>query len=267
MQHDDNHSEKLFLPVGILFSFLAALRFLTLFPVSWRAEKDIHYLPYAIYFFPVVGIAIGAVVGGIGLALVSFFSSTVVGSSLVVLLVFASGGLHLDGLADSSDGLLSSRPSERMLEIMRDSNVGAMGVIGIASVFLIKFSALCSIDQSQLFSSLVLMALSGRTGILLMMSILQYVRDKNGIGTTFIDTNINNVRIAAATGMFWYGVCTMFVPLSSVLLASGVTLATVFSFSWFCHRKINGFTGDTLGAVCELSEMMVAVSLSFSFQV
>lgn len=267
MEQEETHSAHPSIPERILFSLLAAFRFLTLLPVSWKAERDGDYLKSSLYFFPVVGGMIGLLVGGIGVQLTGFLPFPVVSVIVVILLAVVSGCLHIDGLADSCDGLLSARPREKMLAIMRDSNVGAMGVMGIVSVFFLKISAVGSLDQTLLLANLVLMPLSGRISMLLMMAILPYVRGKDGIGTNFMGADISNVRMAAASGMLWFVLCLFFFPAQSVLLAIGSILMMVVLFSWYCHKKIGGFTGDTLGAVCELTEMAVAVSMIFSFQV
>ncbi len=264
MHQEKNHSEQPSLLLKAVLSLLAAFRFLTLLPVSWKADKDGDYLKSSLYFFPVVGMFIGLLVGFVGVQLDRFLPFSIVSVVVIILLALISGCLHIDGLADSCDGLFSSRPREKMLAIMRDSNIGAMGVMGIVSVFFLKFAAVSSLNQSSLFEAMVLMPLSGRVSMLLMMAILNYVRGKDGIGSRFFDADSKNVRIAAATGILWFVACLLFIPIQTVLLAVGLTLMMVFVFSWYCHKMIGGFTGDTLGAVCELTEMMVAVSMIIS---
>ncbi len=263
MGQKEIQSNQLSLPVRAVYSLLAAIRFLTLLPVSWKAEKDVCYLKSSLYFFPLVGAIIGLLVGGIGAQLIRFLPSTIVSVIAVILLAVVSGCLHLDGLADSCDGLFSARSREKMLTIMRDSNIGVMGVTGIISVFFLKFTALSSLGQSLLFGALVLMPLSGRVSMLIMMAILKYVRGDEGLGYHFLDADNNNIRIAAIAGVLWFSFCLMFLPVQIILAAMGCTLITVLLFSWYCYKMIGGFTGDTLGAVCELSEMVVAVSMIF----
>ncbi len=113
-------------------------------PGSWgTAEED---LAGSVPWFPVVGLLLGAR-GGRGWRGPCRWSAPpmVAAAVLVVVLLSFSGGLHLDGLADTADGFLSSRPRERILEIMKDSHIGAMGVIAIVCVLLLKFAALASL--------------------------------------------------------------------------------------------------------------------------
>jgi len=266
MERQEPNSDKTSVPATMVYSLLAAFRFLTLLPISWRADNDVHYLKSSLYFYPVVGAVIGVIVGGIGFQLTHFLPFNLVAVIVIILLAVVSGCLHIDGLADSCDGLLSGRPREKMLVIMRDSNVGAMGVIGIVAVFFLKYAAVSSLDRSLLFEALILMPLSGRISMLQMMAYLKYVRGKDGIGSSFFATDSKNIRMAAASGLLWFVVCLCFMPMEVIIPAVGLTLIMVFLFSWYCHKILGGFTGDTLGAVCELSEAVVAIAMVISAQ-
>jgi len=261
MNEEEKFSAETFFPARILYSFLAAVRFLTILPISWKTDQDHDHLKSSLYFFPAVGALIGITVGGISMLLVQFLPFTVVSVIVIILLAGFSGCLHIDGLADSCDGLFSARPRTKMLVIMRDSNIGAMGVIGIVSVILLKFSAVNSLEPSMLFITIVLMGIAGRVSMLIMIAVLPYVRGKDGIGTSFLHENSQNIWKAAVAGLFWLLICLFFFPARTILAAVVSTLIIVFAFSWYCRKMIGGFTGDTLGAVCELSEMAVAVSM------
>ena len=121
-----------------LASFLAALRFLTIVPLAWRCEQDGRFFTASLAWFPVIGLLIGLAAAVLISFLIPFFPPPVLAMAAIVLMAGVSGCLHLDGLADSGDGLLSARPQERILEIMRDSHTGAMGVIAIVVVLLGK---------------------------------------------------------------------------------------------------------------------------------
>ena len=111
--------------------FLAAIQFLTILPLPRGLCPDERALGGSLPFFPVVGLGIGAAVALIDRGLGSLFPVGVTSVLAVILLIAASGGLHLDGLADTADGFFSSRPRERIFEIMRDNRTGPMEVAAI----------------------------------------------------------------------------------------------------------------------------------------
>lgn len=264
MEKENNHIEQSSLLMHGVYAMLAAFRFLTIIPVGWRADKDGEYLKTSLYFFPLVGLGIGVFVGCFGMLLSQYFPLRVVSIIVVLLLAIVSGCLHLDGLADSCDGFFSSRPQEKMLEIMRDSSSGVMGVMGIISVILLKISAVSTLDYTLLFPVLVLMPFAGRVSILIMMTTLEYVRGNEGIGSLFLNSNQKNVRRAAIISILWFFGFFFFFPTQIVFSALVSTFMVVLFLLWYCHKMIDGFTGDTLGAVCELSEMAVALSVVVS---
>lgn len=242
--------------------FLAALRFLTIIPIKWNAEYDGDYFRQSLMFFPVIGLLIGVVGYVLTLFSLWIFPQAVVACIVICYLAFVSGCLHLDGLSDSGDGLLSSRPRDRSMEIMKDSRVGAMGVIVIVIVMLAKFSALISIDPQQLAVTVFFMPLVGRVAILCTMAALPYARSEGGLGALFYSKSVKRLAV-----------CSLFVLVAFLLLFARGQIITVLACVMFvfylfnrgCKSKIGGATGDTLGANCELAEMAVAIAFSASF--
>lgn len=239
-----------------------ALRFLTLLPISWRAEEDSRRFPESLPYFVVVGALIGG--GGAGfVSLLQLLVPQAVAAMLVIAMLAAiSGFLHLDGLADSADGLLSSRPREMRLAIMKDSRSGAMAIVTVVLLLLTKYAALSSLSPQLLPATVFLMALAGRTAILVMMAGLPYARQEGGIGALFYSGNSRRAAIIALLVLILCGgwlVARQFVAL--VLVFAGI----VVIFSWWCHAKLGGATGDTLGAVCELAEAGVAVAMTVGY--
>ncbi|MBI4831219.1 MAG: adenosylcobinamide-GDP ribazoletransferase [Candidatus Lindowbacteria bacterium] len=113
-------------------SFIAALRFLTIAPIPARWANEAEYLSRSVPLFPIVGLLIGAAIVTADFGMNLLFPSLLANGITVVALVAVSGGLHIDGLADTADGFFSSRPRERILEIMRDSRTGPMGVVAVS---------------------------------------------------------------------------------------------------------------------------------------
>ena len=236
---------------------LAAIQFLTVipFPKSFNAgEKE---LEKCVPFFPVVGLLIGIVIAAFD-HIMGFMLPPVPASVMTAVAMTAiSGGLHMDGLADTADGFFSARPRERILEIMRDSHTGVMGVLGVVFVIVLKVSVLISIFPPFRPGVIVLMPLAGRCSFAVMMTALPYVRHEGGLATVFgggkswINVLWASVFLLAAGWIagHWMG-----------LVASLSALLVAALFSVYCFRKIGGYTGDTLGAGCELTEIIPAIA-------
>lgn len=258
MERMSSHDEGQ--PFKKRIALFTAIRFLTVIPVPWHVEKDGDYFQASIYYFPVVGLLIGAgafVLSTLSLLLFSHFVSAFF---LIFYLSAISGFLHLDGLADSGDGLLSARPKEESLRIMKDSRIGAMGVVLLVFNLLGKFAALCSISPMYLPIAALLLPLAGRCAILLTMAMFRYARPEGGIGGLFYSSR---AKIAAILGFsLLLLICLTLAPSGGTFATFAALFAAVAAFSSFCKKRIGGVTGDTLGAVCEISETAVAIALT-----
>jgi adenosylcobinamide-GDP ribazoletransferase len=173
----------------------------------------------------------------------------------VLAMVAISGALHLDGLADTADGFLSSRPRGRILEIMRDSRVGPMGVLAIAGVLVLKVSAVASLAPAARFGTVLLLPLTGRMAPVLLMSALEYVRE-DGIGTAFQRKRTLLAPLSAVASVAGAG---FLVAGPAGLAAAAAAVGVIAIFALWCRAKIGGYTGDTLGAACELAEVVPAL--------
>jgi adenosylcobinamide-GDP ribazoletransferase len=176
----------------------------------------------------------------------------------VVLLVGFSGGLHLDGLSDTADGLLSSKPRERVLEIMRDSHVGPMGVMAIVCMLLVKFASLASLRQEYVWHAAFLMPLAGRCAMVMHMGLLSYVRP-DGSGRVFYRSRpylaaIEVVVILPVAGWLVLGIAG--------LAVAGVCITVALGLAAYYRYRIGGATGDTFGATCEITETVLALTLT-----
>ncbi len=238
--------------------FWAAVRFLTVVPVPRGWGEDVEALARSTPCFPVVGLLIGGVSAACCWQLQKVLPDPVAAALLVILLMAASKGLHMDGLSDTADAFFSSRPRERMLEIMRDSHIGAMGVLAIVSVFVLKVTALAATTDAVRWRGVLLMPLAGRCALVVSMAVLRYARSEGGLGTVFFRRRpwmaaIWSVLVLLLAGWGLHGTRGLVGALASI----AVTLA----MAWYCRRKVGGATGDTLGATCEVVECVPAVVL------
>lgn len=244
-------------------SLCTGLRFLTIIPICWKREEDGHFFQASLIWFPLLGLCIGAGIAFSVSLLIGILPASLAAVFAMLLLAGISGCLHLDGLADSGDGLLSSRPRAQALDIMRDSRSGAMGMIAVFFVLLGKYAALSALPAKPFLLALLLMPMVGRTAILISMALLPYAREGEGLGKLFYSSASR--KMAVAGSLFCVIVCFS-ISMRVAFFVTCTALVTVALFSFWCHRKLGGATGDTLGAVCELTELAVAVSLCLAFQ-
>ena len=229
----------------------AALGFLTIVPVPSLICGTEDDLSRSLPWFVVVGAMIGTGAAFMDKALCYFLPVGPASAVTVLLLIAVSGGLHMDGLADTADGFFSSRPKSQMLDIMRDSRIGAMGVIAIVSVMLLKFSLLSSMDDGTRFMVVFMIPVAGRFAPVFAIVTMKYVRGDAGLGTVF-KKNASFFSLCTSFLLF-LGVCFWAARYYGLIIAVG-TISLVAIFSFWCRRKIGGWTGDTLGASVEISE-------------
>jgi adenosylcobinamide-GDP ribazoletransferase len=235
-----------------------AIRFLTILPLPGGGSSEPVELARATPMFPVVGLLIGGVMYALAIGLWYIFPPAVAAVLLVTAMISVSGGFHMDGLSDTADGFFSSRPRDRILEIMKDSHIGAMGVMAILCVVLLKVTALTSLNEVQVAAVAFLMPVAGRCALVIGINLLPNARAEGGLGQMFCGRR-SVVQViwalivlfgAAWVALQWYGI-----------IAATVALLVILAFSAHCYRKIGGSTGDTFGATCELAETAIVVAL------
>jgi len=235
----------------------AALGFLSVFPLP--ASRQVQAaLARSLPYFPVVGLVFGVTAAALAAALSVLLPPAPASVLLVIALALLSGGLHVDGLADTADGFFSSRPKERILEIMRDSRTGAMGTAAVASVLLLKCAAVASLPPQWFIPAAFLMPLAGRCSLLLAMIWLPYARPGGGLATVFGSARPWHAVWAAAL----LGSSSWFVAGGRGLAATVLVIIATAMLSRWSWRKIRGYTGDTLGATCEIVEAIPALVLA-----
>ncbi len=233
--------------------FFSALRFLTILPIpeSWCGEvDDFHKSPG---WYPVVGLLIGLLLAVLDLFLCWLLPVQVATVLLLLAMIAISGALHLDGLADCADAFFSSRGRERMLEIMKDSCAGPMGVAAIVFILLLKLMLLLAVPLTWRWQVIVLMPLAGRCALPVISSWLPYARTT---GTAaFANNQFSSKRLFIALTLLLVPTFILLGWLGGIFIALAVG-ASGWLLGIYSRRKIGGFTGDTLGATCELIELL-----------
>lgn len=251
---------------------LAAFQFLSRFPVRAELEFTPELLKRSAKYYPLVGAAIGIVIwliGAIaGLALPVFPLSVI----LLIVWVWLTGGLHLDGWMDSADAFLSYRPREKMLEIMKDSRVGAMGVLACVLLLLFKTSLLVTLLGRGLYAAgagIMIAPIWSRWFMALAMRKWPTARGKEGLAGRFQGQSSNDtlrstlLALVLSAALLLLAAVPQWGDVNLILSSVYYILAPVLAWgigSWMAGRmsaRLGGLTGDTYGAMNEGLEAML----------
>lgn len=232
--------------------FLIALQFLTILPIKIKSQIREKDLGGALIYFPIVGAFIGMFL--VLILLVFDFLPHLVTAALVLIgSIIITGGIHLDGFADTCDGFYGTKNKEKILEIMRDSRTGVMGVIGVVSLLLLKFTLIASLPRDILYKALIMMAVFARWSVLFGCFTSNYAR-KEGKAKYFIEYNSKKEFLA---GSIFTIVLFLLLMQTKGIILLGLSLLPVSLFINYIKRKIGGMTGDTIGATNEIAEVVV----------
>lgn len=227
---------------------VSAMRFLTVIPIPFK--KDASFVPKAaVPFFPVAGLVIGVILALLDWFFGWCFNRTIAAALDVAILICLTGALHIDGLADSGDGLFSHKPTLKALEIMRDSRIGSMGMATVVVVLLIKFAALTGIESHRFLMLLLIPALA-RTGLVFAMLRLPYLRKEDGLAGPFFVSSLPWLFVVVLLLVL---AALVYTGLTGLIVIAGYLVSTVL-IMLFYHKRMGGVTGDMLGAMIEVQE-------------
>ena len=239
----------------ILRPFLIALQFLTIIPFRISETPDKNDLGKSVLYYPLVGLLIGLILAGLN-ATLQQAPELLRAALLLISWVIITGVLHLDGLADSADAWLGGLGDrKRTLAIMKDPCCGPAAVVALVSVMMLKFTALIEIESGM---ELAIIPVLGRLMIPLLFLTTPYVR-KGGLGAEMADSL---PRQAVLFSVMVILICVPFIiGTKSVFLIA----ALIILFLFLRHnmiKRIGGTTGDTAGAMVELTETAGLVFLA-----
>ncbi len=241
-------------------SFLIGLQFLTRIHLVrqtvWTAED----FGRSTRFFPLVGLVLGICYAlAAWLLLYAFGMRSLTAALLLILPLLLTGGLHADGFMDTADGVFSGRDRARKLEIMKDSRVGAFGVVSFVMLMFVQYALLSDLAPMLFVPALFVMPIIGRLAMVLAVACFPYARE-DGMGKTFADmADRSTVVIAALT------TAVLVLPWG-MLATAALVLGTLFALL-FCRTMTNilgGVTGDVYGAATVLTETLVLAVFSLA---
>lgn len=232
-----------------------ALTFLTKLPWPWRGPADETALARSMFWFPWVGAVLGLIYWGAWAGLHRALPAPAAAAVLLTLTVWVTGGLHLDGLADTADGLGGGRTPAEALAIMKDSRVGAFGVISLILGLVLKFSLFLSLAaQTTGAAALLLFPVISRWSMVLLAYLSPYARAEGGLGQAM--TLGVSPRVLLGASLSAGGLSLLILGAPGLVLFI-IAAALIWLGSLYFRRRLGGITGDILGATNEIIEIMV----------
>ncbi|UFQ96227.1 adenosylcobinamide-GDP ribazoletransferase [Pseudomonas wenzhouensis] len=242
-----------------MIALLIALQFLTRLPVSLPGIPTPEQVGRSLLWYPLVGLLLGLLLWGAHL-LLGQASAVLQAAIILALWVGLSGGLHLDGLADTADAWVGGfADRERTLAIMKDPRSGPIAVVVLVLLLLLKFAALFTLLQAGQGIYLLLLPWLGRSLLPLLLATTPYVR-VGGLGQALVE-HLPRGQLPWVLGMHLLGML-LFGWMGLLALATALLL-----FIWLRRallRRLGGTTGDTAGALVELGECGVLLALALS---
>ncbi len=228
--------------IGSIFSFL------TIFPTS---NANLETVAKHMYLFPIVGIAIGLLVGSLGFGLSFFLDPLIVSLLVVASLALVTGIHHTDGLADFTDGLMAKGTKEKKLGAMKDLSTGSAGVVSIVLYLVGLIIAISLSTGFQLFLAILLSEIIAKFSMVLMASFAKSA--SIGSNSPFVELMKNRKKLLVALTI-------TLIPLISLggttglIIFTSCSLLTLFIIG-ISSRSFGGITGDILGATNELTRL------------
>ena len=242
--------------------FFVAIQFLTRLPVPRALNSSETDIGKAAAFFPLIGVVVG---GGAALVFVVLQRVLPLPASVfcaIVFAVFITNGFHEDGLADSFDGFGGGWTKDRVLEIMRDSRIGTYGTLALIFVLFGKFNFLSLLPQGQIWRWLIVAHTASRWTILPLCAYLPYARAEGQGKLVARQVGILEIIIGTVTLLL----VLILLPWQAALVALlATTLVPLLSGLYF-RARIQGITGDCLGATNQLTEIVLYLTAVILFR-
>ncbi len=243
-----------------MHSLLLAIQFLTRLPLTTELEWSDESVARSVLFYPLVGLLIGMLLW-LFATLLDSVPAMLQAALVLVAWVILTGGLHLDGLADSADAWAGAYgDKEKALEIMKDPAAGPVAVVVLVLLLIVKFAAL-TVLLEQHTGLLIVAPILGRMAILLLLLTTPYVRQQ-GLGSSmaqYLDHQKSQwVLLISAL------ILILMLPLSVFVIVAIAAALMLYGLRYLMINRIQGMTGDTIGASVEMVECISLVALAMA---
>jgi len=236
---------------------LIAISFFTRIPIKLKNVTDDEFYDSMI-LIPFVGVFIGLVLYGVSLLFSLIHFVNLQALLMVITYIWLTGGLHLDGFADTTDALFSARDREKMMVIMKDSRLGAFGAIGL--ILLLLTNWMCyTIILPEYSAALLIIPVFGRVASVMSNCFSNYAQGGGGLGKRVVEMTELHHFLAYLAGLLILATFVLGIP---GLVASVITFIPAFVLMKNLQYRIGGMTGDTIGMTIEMNQTFFMVIYS-----
>jgi adenosylcobinamide-GDP ribazoletransferase len=243
-------------------SFIIAVQFLTRIPLAPKMTVSDEEVGRSMGYFPLVGLCMGACLAAAHLLFAAVLPRGVADGLIVALLAALSGAIHLDGLADTADGIAGGKDREERLRIMKDPRIGAIGAVCVVLLIMLKYIALVALPGKLTYRALLLVPMIGRWAQVLVAYRSDYAGLSRGVGFTFTRQVTLTVVLCSSLPV---AACAYYLFSITGVVAAVVILAASRAYAACFRRTLGGITGDVLGAATELAETAALILLVVRF--
>ena len=242
-------------------SFSLAWNFLTIIPLPLSRQSQVQSQMLAASFgwYPFIGFLLGTILVVSDRLLLEVFTEPVVNMLLITLLVVLTGALHQDGLADTIDALAGGKDPEHRLTILRDSHIGAIGTTGLILVLGLRYAGLAGLPPGARETVLLCMPAFGRWSMVIGSWKVSYPRPEGGLAAAFLQ-HLSLRDVFLATLILCIGLIWAIHPLKAMVLLLGVVVV-IRLLVLGATRLFGGVTGDILGTMNEITEILFLISV------
>ena len=237
--------------------FLTLISFFTRIPVGRKIEFNEENFIKSLNLYTLMGAVIGFLLCVVYVVFNNIYISFIRGLVITIMYIVTTGGIHLDGAADTSDGIFSGRTGSRIFEIMSDSHIGAFGVITLILIILSQFILFSYCDIAAVF----MMPVVGRAGAIAACWNKKYAKKTKGMGTAFIENINNRVLLINLLILFVFSMLSYY--RTTIFAACFATVCASYFISTLIEDKIGGMTGDTCGFITEISQIIFMILVLF----
>lgn len=230
--------------------FLILLSFFTRIPIGKFIKYDEKNFVKGLKIYCLVGLVIGIFLS-LGFFIGDFLQNDYIkGLIITIIYIIITGGIHLDGTADTSDGFFSGRTGDRVFEIMSDSRIGAFGVISLILTIASQIILFSCID----IYTLMLVPVVGRASVVVACLNMNYAKKNIGMGTLFVESIKVNELIFNT--LITFLICSLTPNYIMKIMSTFITFCCSLVMGKWIKNKISGMTGDTCGFVAEMSQII-----------
>ena len=232
--------------------FILLTQFMTRIPIPIKVDYNEKDFGKSIKYFPILGLLIGLILYFVYIIAAKFTDNKLlIAVFLIITETVITGGIHLDGLADTFDGIFSYRPKERILEIMKDSRIGTNGAIVLIIYFLSKTVLLSEVGLKYI----IIMPVISRIATVINAGLGTYAR-KTGMSNAIMDYNEKSDILISL--IFTIVISFFFAGINGIIITF-ICFLFILYFMHYITKKIDGITGDTMGASLELTSILALI--------